>query len=326
MNFENELQDHINKYLSFRNTMGFKAITERDQLKVFKKNVIIIGIFSIEQLAECYSQYADNYRKNGSSESTANGHFQVIYNFLTYLQRNEIAVSNSFSQRKNARIRFCSPHVFKPLEIKKILESFRQDIDQVTQWTHYYPRYTRHVMISILAYCGLRASEICNVRLGDFDYEAETLFIEKTKFSKDRQIPVPKKVLILVSDYLRVCESRGVIRKSEDYLFKPFKLEKYSRKTLGHFFNKKMNEMDLYFYNYVKGNVVFLSPSLHSLRHSFAVNTVQRWYRANLPVNSITDTLATYMGHYCYSYTQAYLKKLNNNPAPLLVRNQLFEE
>jgi integrase/recombinase XerD len=38
-------------------------------------------------------------------------------------------------------------------------------------------------------------------------------------------------------------------------------------------------------------------PSLHSLRHSFAVERLREWYRAGLDVQTMIPHLSVYLGH-----------------------------
>ena len=63
------------------------------------------------------------------------------------------------------------------------------------------------------------------------------------------------------------------------------------------------------FYRVVKdiGTTTFGAPTVHSLRHSFAVNTLNR---ATNPQNAL-PVLAAYMGHRKYAYTAVYLKMLD---------------
>jgi integrase len=48
-------------------------------------------------------------------------------------------------------------------------------------------------------------------------------------------------------------------------------------------------------------------PRLHDLRHSFAVNTIVRWYRAGEDVERLLPTLSTYLGHTKVRDTYWYL-------------------
>ena len=58
----------------------------------------------------------------------------------------------------------------------------------------------------------------------------------------------------------------------------------------------------------VIGNITFGKPTPHSLRHGFAIDTLnQIKARGNCPQQAL-PVLATYMGHRKYQYTAAYLK------------------
>ena len=48
-------------------------------------------------------------------------------------------------------------------------------------------------------------------------------------------------------------------------------------------------------------------PSLHSLRHSFAVHRVTDWYRQGADVQRLLPVLSTYLGHARLRHTQVYL-------------------
>ena len=59
------------------------------------------------------------------------------------------------------------------------------------------------------------------------------------------------------------------------------------------------------------GSTNFSSPTPHSLRHSFAVNTLRRVKeRGECPQNAL-PVLATYMGHSEYKHTVKYLRVLD---------------
>ena len=48
-------------------------------------------------------------------------------------------------------------------------------------------------------------------------------------------------------------------------------------------------------------------PRIHDLRHSFAVNTIRRWYEAGLDVELRVASLSTYLGHVSPTSTYWYL-------------------
>ena len=63
-------------------------------------------------------------------------------------------------------------------------------------------------------------------------------------------------------------------------------------------------------------------PRMHSLRHSFAVGCLLRWYREGLDPSARLHQLSTFMGHVDPSSTAVYL---TITPALLEQANRRFE-
>ncbi len=61
------------------------------------------------------------------------------------------------------------------------------------------------------------------------------------------------------------------------------------------------------------GDMTFSAPVPHSLRHSFAVNTLKRAKERGICPQKVLPILAAYMGHCKYQYTVAYLKVLDSD-------------
>ena len=64
-------------------------------------------------------------------------------------------------------------------------------------------------------------------------------------------------------------------------------------------------------------------PTLHSLRHSFAVGCLLRWYREGLDPSARLHQLSTFMGHVDPCSTAVYL---TITPALLEQANRRFEQ
>lgn len=56
------------------------------------------------------------------------------------------------------------------------------------------------------------------------------------------------------------------------------------------------------------GNTTFGNPTPHSLRHSFAVNTLKAAIARGQTAKNVLPTLAAYLGHVEYRHTIKYLK------------------
>jgi integrase/recombinase XerD len=226
---------------------------------------------------------------------------------------------NPLSDRIGFRGLYFSPYVFSNDEVKRVLQSFSADTSKCKSWGYFLPRLSRYCVFLIIAHCGLRISEACRLRVKDIRVKEGALWIEKTKFRKDRMIPISRVVMREIQNYIEV-RNHHPKSSTAEYLFLNHKGSPYSRKTLGHFFHLKMRELRIYRSPFIRGTTVFGSPSPHSLRHSFAVRTVRQWQANNFPIDQISDTLATYMGHSAFSYTQVYLKTLSTEPGILIFK------
>ena len=58
-------------------------------------------------------------------------------------------------------------------------------------------------MLSILAYCGLRNKELCNLKVEDIDFENNLIKVIGGKFKKDRIVPMSKECFKIILKYLQ---------------------------------------------------------------------------------------------------------------------------
>jgi integrase len=165
----------------------------------------------------------------------------------------------------------------------------------------------KYVAIVMLARCGMRINEPLHLRLCHYRKNEGTVYIERTKFRKDRLIPVPKTVLVEIENYLTL---RKYLRPDDQnaYLLAGKGCAPLSDSNIRRVFHRTVREMGLYQPEHVVGNVTFGAPVPHSLRHSFAINTLNKIrVRGQSPQHAL-PVLATYMGHRKYQYTGAYLR------------------
>lgn len=76
----------------------------------------------------------------------------------------------------------------------------------------------------------------------------------------------------------------------------------------------------------VVGNVNFLQPTPHSLRHSFAVGTLLKIKQRGESAQKALPVLAAFMGHHVYIYTSVYLRVADALSRKQLVDFTLWQE
>jgi len=159
------------------------------------------------------------------------------------------------------------------------------------------------MIFAILHGLGLRVGEVCRLHRKDVDLDSRLLVIRKTKFGKDRLVPFGPRMAREISDYLQSEEVRSGAIPSECPLFS---FDKDKRRLI------RPTTISAPFHELILGlNLVIPAgvtpPHLPCFRHSFAVGTLLRWYRAGIdPMSRLLD-LSTFLGHVSPSSTAVYL-------------------
>jgi len=152
-------------------------------------------------------------------------------------------------------------------------------------------------LIGLLASTGLRSGEVVRLDRGDVDLTRGVVLIRKTKFRKDRLVPIHPTTQAALRRYAR--ERDAVFSKPKDEAF--FLSSRGGRLSTaglqGNFAKaRKLAGLD-------DGKP--LRP--HDLRHRFAVTRLRLWHQQRADVQTLLPLLATYLGHASYSDTAYYL-------------------
>jgi len=159
----------------------------------------------------------------------------------------------------------------------------------------------------LMARCGMRISEPVRLLLTHYRADDGTIYIEKTKFRKDRLIPMPISVMREIENYLSVRKTL-LPHDQNPYLLAGKGQKGLRGRYIRDLFHQRVKNIGLSGSKQTIGNVTFGYPTPHSLRHSFAINTLKRIKDRGESTQHALPVLAAYMGHRKYQYTHAYLK------------------
>lgn len=158
---------------------------------------------------------------------------------------------------------------------------------------------TLTTVIGLLASTGLRSGEALRLDRADVDLASGVLQIRKTKFRKDRLVPVHATTLTALQEYVG----------HRDLAFPMLKTPAFFVSTRG----VRLSSSGLY-YGFeqacaLAGSNARATKRLrpHDLRHRFAVTRLAEWHRQRVDVQSMLPLLATYLGHARYSHTAYYI-------------------
>jgi site-specific recombinase XerD len=150
-------------------------------------------------------------------------------------------------------------------------------------------------MLTVIYALGLRSGELINIKISDIDGDRNQIHIRSGKGNKDRVIPFPESLKIMLRAYY-------VDYKPKIYLFCGQKGKQYSAESLR-----------IVFKNAVKKARVNKTLTLHSLRHAYATHLMDR----GTDVRIIKELLGHSSIKTTLIYTHVTQKTLKNVPSPL---------
>jgi len=152
-------------------------------------------------------------------------------------------------------------------------------------------------LVGLLASTGLRSGEALRLDRADVDLAGGVLQIRKTKFRKDRLVPVHSTTLDALRDYARQRNSIFPLPKDAAF-FLSSRGNRLSPTGLRQAFAAACR---------IAGLDRNRSLRPHDLRHRFAVTRLAIWHREKEDVQALLPLLATYLGHARYSDTAYYV-------------------
>jgi integrase/recombinase XerD len=303
--FESFLAPTLEEYIAYRRDLGYTEKGLRQCLSYLDRYLqakqVWWGAFSASFFLDFRATLKQNPR-------TVNGIMSTVHGFFQYLQRIGYCDQNPLSDIPPVKELHFIPFVFSPEQIELLLKAVQNRLRKTEKY--FLKDLAEYTAIVLLASCGLRISEPTRLLLSHFRPQEATIYIEKTKFKKDRLIPVPRSVIKEVENYLALRRS-FLCEDKYPYLLICGKQKRLTRTQLYPTFNRAVKDMGFDQAKKVYANTVFGRPTPHSLRHSFAINTLMRIKQKGKSPQNALPILAAYMGHRQYRDTAVYLKVID---------------
>lgn len=160
---------------------------------------------------------------------------------------------------------------------------------------------TYRTIFGLLYGLGLRVGEVTRLTFADIDRDRDILVIRRTKFAKTRLVPHGPRLAQFLGDYLDEAQARRGPWHDDAPVFSFGAGRPVSRGSIGNVFRSLVEGLGL------KGVGGGQTPTVHDLRHSFAVGTLLGWYRRGLDPGRRLLHLSTFLGHVSPDTTAVYL-------------------
>ncbi len=152
--------------------------------------------------------------------------------------------------------------------------------------------YTHETLIGLLAATGLRVSEALRLDLDDVRLQDAPphLLVRQTKFRKSRIVPVHPSVAEMLHRYLQQRRKLGYDGLTPGF-FVSERAERLNYRSFSRSWRALLRKTG------IGPTADGRRPTLHAIRHSFAVRRLVDWHRRGLNVTAMIPHLSVYLGH-----------------------------
>lgn len=296
--FGSVLGTRIQEYLATKRALGCKFATEERMLRLLDRFLAEQGVTDpIAVTGECLEQFLSSRRRiNARSFNHLLGCVRRLFDWLVS-QHVLIASPLRVEPRRETARRL--PFLYESDVVKRLLAEAARLPDNARSPMRG-PTY--ETVFALLAGLGLRIGEIARLQCLDVDFERDVLQIRDTKFGKSRLVPFGPRMAMRLRVYLDLRERHGKPHTGEAPLFSWNGRSPISTNTIRNTFRDDLlPRLGLNVPNGVS------HPCVHGLRHTFAVQTLLRWYRQGDAPASKLNHLSTFLGHTNINSTAVYL-------------------
>jgi integrase/recombinase XerD len=237
-----EVQDKIEKYKQWLQSKRYSQSTigtYTEALKVFLKffNDKNIAEISNDDIIKFNNEYI---LKNKLSSSFQNQIVNAIKLFFRTVENKTITIESIHRPKPEHPL----PNVLSKEEIKKILQAH-------TNIKH-------KTMLSLIYACGLRRSELLNLRAEHIDSNRGLVIIKKAKGKKDRIAPISDKIISMLREYYKAYKPSYWLFEGQN------KGEQYTAESLQSVLKQALTKTK-----------ITKPVTLHWLRHSYATHLLE---------------------------------------------------
>ena len=251
-------------------------------------------------------------RTGPAASSLAFEHYAVA-GFYQYAVARGLATRSPLPTQLPQRPEAAPPYIYSSDEIRRLLGAIEETRARATQLQ----AHTLRALLILLRGTGLRRAEAFGLTLADLDCRHALLTVRKTKFFKNRLVPLALPIARVLEDYAARHRAVAALDDPQAPLLANRDGTPLKRSTVGAAFAQLRQAAGVR-----RDDGAPFQPRLHDLRHTFAVDRLTAWYRQGRDVQALLPQLSAYLGHASVAATQVYLRM---TPALLREASLRFE-
>lgn len=303
------LHDGLERYLALRGALGFAMRAEARLLRNFVGFVEARGLdgpIQVQVTIDWACSTAEHCGPGGQARRLS-----VARGFLVHLRAAEPDTQVPAAGLLPRAIRR-TPHIYSDTEINALMAAARELGPRASLRPH-----TIATLIGLLRSTGLRANEAIGLSLGDvkLDHDPPLLCVRQTKFRKSRLVPLHRSVVDALHHYTEQRRHLGYDGLCDAFFVSdrgvPFKYHAVAWTFVC--LARKVG---------IRGPAGEKGPTIHCLRHTFAVQRLLAWYQDGIDICARLPELSVYLGHVRPQETYWYLSA---TPELLRLASDRFE-
>lgn len=288
--FRSGFAPYLTRYVELRRGLGFHFVAQTAVLRAFDH------FAAARDSVQLTPQLALDFAAHGGPASAARAarRYHVVRLFADYVATFEPATP-PFDPRALTMPRHRPPpHIYSPAELARLLAGTAH-----LSARHPLRGATLHAMVGLAVSSGLRIGEVAALDRADVDLTTGVLAIRRSKFNKDRLVPVHPSTRAALQQYAARRDAAFPTPRSPAFFLQQ-RGGRFSKHTIQLSFWELTRAVGL-------RGATGKGPRFHDLRHTFAVRRLAAWYAAGRDVQALLPALATYLGHGHYTDTAWYL-------------------
>ncbi|WP_322884619.1 tyrosine-type recombinase/integrase (plasmid) [Sinorhizobium medicae] len=286
--FARFLGEKAERYIELRQSLGYSFSKQAGTLRAFVRYVERAQ-FDAPATRTMALDFVLSFGGAANSRATRHGVLSRFYEYLAVYDAQTETLERRVFPRSRA---IPPPRILSESELASLIDACARISPGIPLRGR-----TMATLIGLLASSGLRSGEVVRLDRSDVDLTNGVLLVRKTKFRKDRLVPVHTTTQAALRHYVRVRDTAFPQPKDQAF-FLSSRGNRLSATGLKNGFAevRKFAGLD-------DGKP--LRP--HDLRHRFAVTRLSLWHQQRANVQALLPLLATYLGHASYSDTAYYL-------------------
>ncbi|GCB06827.1 tyrosine-type recombinase/integrase [Ralstonia sp. SET104] len=285
-----ELENQLAQYLQHRESLGYRQ-THRSVLTQFVRDYVVEHPDEPIQTNHVLAWIEQVHR----APKTQSAILGALRGFLRFVQAIDPATAVPDKHLLRSPLR-TPPFIWNAEQLRSILEAPANVRPRGGLRANAYV-----TVLGLLASSGLRISEALHLEVSDVRLHDAVphLIVRETKFKKSRIVPLHPTTAGRLRQYADRRSRRCHARQS-NFFFATDRGQPLDQKYLERWFSHVTDKLGL---RRPSGR----RPTLHSLRHTFAVNRLTQWYDEQVPVWDLIPNLSVYLGHVSPSDSYWYI-------------------